>query len=171
MDLLQKIFGCYLKAFQNCFNYSDSAMRYEFNYFILVFSVIYFILFFIGFFIIVFSSIANPSIAPIAFGTLFVLVLLYSIVHILPSLALLYRRIKDVFSEKSKLFFGLYLLVWFIQISSWASCAVLSSTISPTHQPTPSFLVLVFGCTVICQICGLIMLGFYIFLMCKKGNL
>ena len=171
MDLITKIFRCYLMAFQKCFNYSDSTMRHEFNYFILVFSVIYFILFLIGFYSIIIVSVSNPNMAPVSFGIFTGLILLYCVVHLLPSLSLLYRRIKDVFSKKSRLVFGLYIAIWLLQIIGWVTCFSLSSTISPTNQPTPIFFIFWIGGAIVCQICGLIMFGFFIFLMCKKGNL
>ena len=169
---MKQVFEYYLSAFSNSFNYRDAAKRSELNYFILIFSVIYFILFIIGFFCATMTLIfKTEETAPTAIIILFGTVIFYCLIHILPFISLVYRRIKDIFSDKSKLVFGIYLTVWGFQIAGVITNFVMALSTISIKQPEPSFLILMFTISVFTQICGLGMFGFLIYLMCKKGNL
>ena len=168
---MKNIFEYYLMAFTNCFNYRDASRRSELNYFILIFSVIYFVLFFIGFLGVIMTVILNQNAIPIAFGILMGVILIYSLMHILPFVALIYRRIKDIFVQKAKLAFGIYITVWALQVAACIVNFAIVSSISPSNQPAPETFAVMFIIGILAQLCGLAMFGFLIFLMCKKGNL
>ena len=171
MDWIKKVFGYYILGFKNSFNYKEASTRTELNYFILVFSVAYLLLFFITFFTSLILAIYKPIIAAISFAVMIGIILLYSLAHVLPALSLIYRRIKDIFSTKARMVFGIYVVVWAIQFICCLTNCIITLSISKISEPTISIFVTLFALGIIAQILGLGMLGFVIFLMCKKGNM
>jgi uncharacterized membrane protein len=90
-----------------------------------------------------------------------------------PSLSLVYRRIKDIFQEKTKYYYTAFVITWLLQIA----CPIylyfkMNTLISNNVNIQPEhFLFNFFPIAIIGQILAIVMFGFVIFLMVKKGKL
>ena len=98
-------FNYYTSAFKNFKDYQNIATRKEFNFFILFFFLIYTLFGILSFATIPFSIISNPNQAPDIFVYFPILSWGIFIIHLLPGLALIKRRLNDIAPVKSGLIF------------------------------------------------------------------
>ena len=174
MEYINKAFYYYFLAFKKSFDYSNPATRSELNYFILIFTIFYFLFFIVGMIFIIGSIASGPDNIEFAFKFFMGIIMVYSLAHILPSLAIICRRTKDIFGPNSSIYFGIYIVVWVTQVCCWLSSFIVTgrSIFTPmAAAPTPETFLLSICLGLVSQICGLLMLAYMIFLMCKKGNL
>ena len=168
---LEKTLEYYLMGFRNTFNYRDASCRSELNYFILFFSVVYIVGLFLGMYVTIFTAVLKPQMAPILFGVMFGIIFLYCIAHFLPYIALIYRRIKDIFDKKSRMVFSILIFVWLLQMVCVIPSYCFMFSMNNSVQPTPQLMLGIFLPVIFAQILSWVVIGFIIFLMAKKGNL
>ena len=101
-------FNYYISAFKNLKDYQGVATRKEFNLFILFFFLIYMLFGFLSFMTIPFSIISNPNQVPEGYGIFTIVIWSVFIIHLLPGLALIKRRLNDITPTKSSIIFRLF---------------------------------------------------------------
>lgn len=159
--------NCYLLAFKNIFDYKGSANRQELNWFILFMIVFWFLLFFITFGLLIFFAFTGKDTSmPILFGSIFIIACIYLIAHIIPLISLVRRRFNSIASSKAKLFFSVWVTIWFIQFVICNATFFLvkgsMGNINPLHILPLAF---------VGQICGFFVIGTVIFLMIRENTI
>lgn len=161
-------FDYYTGAFRKFKDYQGYATRKEFNFFILFFFILYMIVCFIaGAFtpFLIISKVAIDNIFYIVMGIIWICFL----IHCFPGLALIKRRLNDIIPAKSNIIFRLFftfelvrLLIGLILGSNMFQHAIKTTI--------PDFNALYFILALLIFCMNWICLGFYVFLMVKKGK-
>ncbi|MBR6722269.1 DUF805 domain-containing protein [bacterium] len=168
------VFNYYIGAFKNFKDYQSFATRKEFNFFILFFLLIYMFFGILSFATIPFSIISNPNQAPDIFAYFPILSWGIFIIHLLPGLALIKRRLNDITPTKSNIIFRIFFgfevfrictgIFLSTKISAFQTVALSNADVIP-----PSFTYLIIF-SLFNMLLNYICIGFYIFLMAKKGK-
>ena len=168
------VFNYYTEAFGKFRDYQNFATRKEFNLFILFFFLIYMFFGFLSFMTIPFSIISNPDQAPDIFVYFPFLSWGLFLIHLLPGLALIKRRLNDITPTKSNIIFRIFFgfevfricagIFLSTKISVFQTVALSNATAIP-----PSFTYLIIF-ALFNMLLNYICIGFYIFLMAKKGK-
>lgn len=169
-------FDYYTLAFRKVRDYSNITTRKEYNFFILCFFLIYMLMAGILFPIFIYVSISEPNKSPLFFSNAFGAVSwIVCLIHALPALALIKRRLNDIFPIKSGVIFRIFFtfeiirillsLILYSNMSSLLPLALTSNNV--TLSPNIVTVILMF---LLNQLLCYISLGFYIFLMVKKGK-
>ena len=167
-------FNIYINAFKHIKNYHNPASRKEFNFFILFYFIFWLIIFIpcliaSPFFIINVERFFVYLTFSMAVGWLIYLV------HALPLLALIKRRLIDVLPQKANRIFWIYLTLELIRIIVTAIYPFVIFSfkdiiLAGNGFPVSKFIIVwVFG--LINNFFSIIVLCFYIFLMVKQGNI
>ena len=154
-------FNIYLNAYKNFKDYHSPSKRNELNWFIL-FYLIFWMIIFIPFMIITPLFVVIYKSPLIMFGILFVVGWIYFIVHAIPLLALVKRRLIDIIPTKANLIFWSFITFEVIRISISLFFMVVLCLLKEFH-----IWYILIG--VINQVLSTITIGFMIFLMAKKG--
>ncbi len=162
------VFNYYTEAFGKFRDYQNIATRKEFNYFILFFFIFYMIIGFITGIITPIFIISKINPADITL-MMTVPMWIYSIIHLLPLLALVKRRLNDIFPVKSSIVFSIFFTYEFFRIifSLFLSSKYIDSAFK---TPTPEIDLTMIGFYLLNYLLSLISCIFYIFLMAKKGK-
>lgn len=155
----------YFNAFRKSFDYKSFTQRKEFNLFFLFYVIVSFLCFLV-FFInqaYLIATTATTQTVMNAIKIFYGVMIIIAIIHIFPLLALIKRRYNDISPSKSKLFFGIYLGVWIVQMSVGFTMMWLIYT----SQGKFSIIYILFGLLI--QLCNIFMMINWIFLMVKKG--
>lgn len=168
------IFSYYTGAFKKFKDYQGIATRKEFNFFILFFLLIYMFFWILSFLTIPFSIISNPNQAPDIFVYFAFVSYGIFLIHLIPGLALIKRRLNDITPAKSNIIFRIFFgfevfricagIFLSTKISAFQTVALSNATAIP-----PSFTYLIIFALFI-MLLNYICIGFYIFLMAKKGK-
>lgn len=157
----------YFNAFRKSFDYKSFTQRKEFNLFFLIYvivSFLCFLLFFINQAYLIATSATNQIIMN-SIKIFYGIMIIVAIIHIFPLLALIKRRYNDISPSKSKLFFGIYLGVWILQMSVGFSMMLSAYTMQDKQDIIPLIILVLF-----IQLCNIFMMVNWIFLMVKKGS-
>ena len=169
----------YLNAFKNFKDYHTPAPRKELNFFILFYFIFWLIIFIpmmvVGFYHAM-SSMMEDNFdylkLLIPFG---VVGWVFYLVHIVPLLALIKRRLIDIFSQKAGLIFWIYATIEIIRllISLVYPFAVyfLQNIVMTSENLPVANLVVIWIIGLINNALSFLVLAFYIFLMVKQGNI
>ncbi len=163
-ELLQKILYTYFYAFKQIPNYTGTAKRKEFNFFFLCYFVFWFIYLLLTIVLTVAISFFIPQAQEYIFWIIMGLGALYHIVHQFPLLALIKRRMKDIMPNNSKLYFRGYLTVFVAQIVTYFA---LTKMITSSAKGLTLQIILT---AIFMQLCSILLLLTWIFLMVKKGK-
>ena len=161
------VFNYYIGAFKNFKDYQSFATRKEFNFFILFFLLIYMLFGILSFATIPFSIISNPNQAPDIFVYFPILSWGIFIIHLLPGLALIKRRLNDITPTKSSIIFRLFLIFEIIGICTSSLFQTVVSSNAEVLSPSFIHLILFLLFYLLLSSVGT---GFFIFLMAKKGK-
>ena len=157
-ELLQEIIYTYFNAFKQITNYSETAKRKEFNF------VFWFIYLFLTIVLTVAISFFITKAQEYIFWIIMGLGALYHIVHQFPLLALIKRRMNDIMPDASKLYFRDYLAVFAAQIITYF---VLAKMVTSSANSLSLQIVLT---AIFMQLCSILLLLTWIYLMVKKGK-
>ena len=161
---MTNVFGNYLLAFKNIFDYKHTASRSEFNWFILFMALIWILMGFLFMGIVITNIVLhNDAIIPILFGVFFVIGGLYMLAHLLPFLALMKRRCNTLFPQKSGTFFFSFLGLWLVQQVICITLFIMFSGSVENANPI-AILPLAF----VGQIFGFLFLASIVFLMIRE---
>lgn len=167
-------FDYYIYAFKNYKNYSGVATRKEFNFFILFFFLFYMLFGFLSFLTIPFSIISNPNQAPDIFGYFRYISYGIFLIHLIPGLALIKRRLNDITPAKSNIVFRIFIgfEVFRICIGLFLSTkmSLFQSVVITNAETIPSSFVPLILLLLFNMLLNYICIGFYIFMMAKKGK-
>lgn len=157
----------YFNAFRKSFDYKSFTQRKEFNFFFLFYVIVSILCFFI-FFInqaYLIATTATTQTVMNAIKIFYGVMIIVAIIHIFPLLALIKRRYNDISPSKSKLFFGIYLSVWILQMSVGFTMMLFTYI----YQDKLNIIFYVMLAAFI-QLCNIFMMINWIFLMAKKGS-
>lgn len=163
------VFNYYTEAFGKFRDYQNIATRKEFNYFILFFFIFYMI---IG----VIAGLITPifiisKINPADITLMITLPMwIYSIIHLLPLLALVKRRLNDITPTKSSIIFRLFLIFEIIGICTSSFFQTVVSSNTEVLSPSFIHLILFLLFLLFYLLLSSVSTGFFIFLMAKKGK-
>lgn len=167
MKVIQEIFEYYKMGFRRMIDFSSSSCRKELNYFFLSYFVIWIIFAFV-------ILVADSMLAVIIqsgmfnlFGISGATCLIFHIIHLVPLFALMRRRLNDIIPAKSGLIFLSLVLLYLIQISAPIMFILNIGNISAN----PERIIIYMPYMLFSVICGWVVIGTLIFLMCKKGAL
>ena len=167
-------FNYYTSAFKNFKDYQNIATRKEFNFFILFFFLIYMLFGILSFMTIPFSIIFNPNQAPELFGFFPIFSWGIFIIHLLPCLALIKRRLNDIAPVKSGLIFRIFFIFEIFRICTGiflsTKISVLQTVTSTNAEVLPPSFVYIILFSLFSMLLNYVCIGFYIFLMVKKGK-
>lgn len=169
----------YLNAFKNFRDYHTPAPRKEFNFFILFYFIFWLVIFIpmmmVGFYHAVSTMMGgkfeylNLLIPFMVVGWIFYLV------HVVPLLALIKRRLIDIFSQKAGLIFWIYVTIEIIRLLitlGYPLGVYFLKNMFMTSESLPvANLVIIWIIGLINNIISFLMIAFYIFLMVKQGNI
>lgn len=163
-ELLHEIIYTYFNAFKQITNYSETAKRKEFNFFFLCYFIFWFIYLLLTIVLTVAISFFITKAQAYIFWIIMVLGALYHIVHQFPLLALIKRRMNDVMPDASKLYFRDYLTVFAAQIITYFA---LTKMVTSSANSLSLQIVLT---AIFMQLCSILLLLTWIYLMIKKGK-
>ena len=161
-ELLHEIIYTYFNAFKQITNYSETAKRKEFNFFFLCYFVFWFIYLLLT--IVLTVAISFFITKEYIFWIIMGLGALYHIVHQFPLLALIKRRMNDIMPDASKLYFRDYLTVFAAQIITYFA---LTKMVTSSANSLSLQIVLT---AIFMQLCSILLLLTWIYLMVKKGK-
>ena len=172
-------FSFYLNAFKRFKDYHTPSPRKEFNFFILFYFVFWLVIF-IPMMMVVFyqamSSMTEENFNYLKLIIPFGLVgWIFYLVHIVPLLALIKRRLIDIFSQKASLIFRIYVAIEIIRLLITLGYPIgvyfLQNVITTSENLPVASLVVIWIIGLINNALSFLVLAFYIFLMVKQGNI
>lgn len=166
MNLIQEILAYYRMGFGRILDFSSPSSRKEINYFVLSYFVFWVILCVIS---IVCTSLLSVFVNNIPKLFLYEGILLvgYNLIHILPLLTLMRRRLNDIIPQKAKLIFSGIVLCYLIQISG----PVIIFTQKTALVNNPEKFLIFIPYIIFEQLCAIVVMGSLLYLMWKKGAL
>ena len=100
---------------------------------------------------------------------------IFYLVHIVPLLALIKRRLIDIFSQKASLIFRIYVAIEIIRLLITLGYPIgvyfLQNVITTSENLPVASLVVIWIIGLINNALSFLVLAFYIFLMVKQGNI
>lgn len=163
-ELLQEILHTYFYAFKQIPNYAGTAKRKEFNFFFLCYFVFWFIYLLLTVVLTVAISFFITKAQEYIFWIIMGLGALYHIIHQFPLLALIKRRMNDIMPDASKLYFRDYLTVFAAQLVTYFA---LTKMVTSSAKGLTLQIILT---AIFMQLCSILLLLTWIFLMVKKGK-
>lgn len=156
-------FKIYLNAFKNFTDYRSPAIRKEYNFFLL-FYFLFYILIFIGLMVsLPFLIVKNQS-PESGFIYFTIASWTFFLIHALPTLALVKRRLIDITPKNANLIFWIYFDIEVVRLS-----IIIPFTVS-LYKSTPEFHIWYIAAAILNQFLCTLVMAFHIFLMVKKGN-
>ena len=172
-------FNIYLNAFKYFRDYHTPAPRKDFNFFILFYFIFWLIIFIpmmmVGFYHAV-STMMEGKFEYLNLLIPFMVVgWIFYLVHAVPLLALIKRRLIDIFSQKAGLIFWIYVTIEIIRLLitlGYPLGVYFLKNMFMTSESLPvANLVVIWIIGLINNIISFLMIAFYIFLMVKQGNI
>ena len=166
MDVIVEIFAYYKLGFGRSFDFSTPSSRKELNYFMLPYFIFWFLVCLIS---IITTSVLTVIVKDLPKLFLYegIILVAFNIIHLIPLLALIRRRLNDIVPNKAKLIFSGVLLCYLIQLSVPVILFTQKTVIADNPVKFLTFIPYV----ICAQLCALLVTGTVIYLMCKKGEL
>ncbi len=159
---MHNVFSYYLLAFKNSFDYKNTAIRSELNWFILFWFIFWMIFGFLSMVLIPVYIMLTKNDPLFLIQIMFTIAILYMFIHFFPLLSLIKRRFNSISPQNAGKFFAGFAAIWFVQI-----IIIIGSGIYANFAQQSANVFVLMPLVLLGQLCGLIVMGVTIFLMVK----